>query len=259
MTISHNTTQGVVFITGGATGIGAASVKLFAANGWQVAFIDINDNAAAELIENHVPEALYVHADTRDFKEVEAAVAACIERFGRIDSVFANAGIHRRNTILDISEEEFDLVVKTNIYGTFHTLRATVPHLKANGGTIVINASDQSVIGKRGNFAYGLTKGALGQITKNLSADLAPFGIRVNAVCPGTIKTPLVDKLFESVSLKSGMSVEELWAEEDALFERGSAGTAEEVAELVYFLAGNRSSFCTGGLFPVDGGLTAVR
>lgn len=248
--------KNTIFITGGSTGIGAAAVRRFVAEGWQVAFADINDEAGQALAAE--TGALYRHTDTRDAAEVQAAVDAAVEAFGGLTSVFCNAGIHRRNTMLDTPEEEFDLVVKTNLYGTFHTLKAAVPAIIASGGgTVVINASDQSMTGKKASFAYGMTKGALGQIVKSLTLDLLPKGVRVNAVCPGTVRTPLVDRLFNEVSERTGESVESMWAAENADYARGRAGEPDEVAELVHFLASDRSSFCSGGLYLIDGGLSA--
>lgn len=245
-----------IFITGGSTGIGAACVRRFVSEGWNVAFADINDEAGAALAAE--TGALFVHADTRSQDEVQTAVDAAVDAFGGLTSVFCNAGIHRRNTMLDTPEEEFDLVVKTNLYGTFHTLKAAVPAILASGGgTVVINASDQSMTGKRASFAYGMTKGALGQIVKSLTLDLLPKGVRVNAVCPGTIHTPLVDRLFNEVSERTGESMESLWRAENSDYVRGYAGQPDEVAELVHFLASDRSSFCSGGLYLIDGGLSA--
>lgn len=251
-------TKKVAFITGGATGIGAAAVRKFATEGWCVACADINtadgEVLAAELGDNVV----FIKVDTRSRDELETAVAKTINIFGRLDAVFANAGIHRRNRLLDITDEEFDLVVKTNLYGTVNTLRATVPAIiRSGGGSVVINASDQVFIGKPGNFAYGLTKGALGQMTRTLALELGGDKVRVNAVCPSTVHTPLVDTLFNRVSATTGIPSADLWAEEDALFVRGRAGDPSEVAEMVYFLSSEKASFCTGGLYPVDGGLTA--
>ena len=245
-----------IFITGGSTGIGAACVRRFVSEGWNVAFADINDEAGKALAAQ--TGALFIHADTRSHDEVQTAVDAAVDAFGGLTSVFCNAGIHRRNTMLDTPEEEFDLVIKTNLYGTFHTLKAAVPAILASGGgTVVINASDQSTVGKRASFAYGMTKGALGQIAKSLSLDLLPKGIRVNAVCPGTVHTPLVDRLFNEVSERTGESVDSMWQAENADYARGRAGDPDEVAELVHFLASDRSSFCSGGLYLIDGGLSA--
>ena len=152
--------KNTIFITGGSTGIGAAAVRRFVAEGWQVAFADINDEAGQALAAE--TGALYRHADTRNAAEVQAAVDAAVEAFGGLTSVFCNAGIHRRNTMLDTPEEEFDLVVKTNLYGTFHTLKAAVPAIIASGGgTVVINASDQSMTGKKGQLRLRYDQGCV--------------------------------------------------------------------------------------------------
>lgn len=251
-----------VFITGGSTGIGAASVRKFISEGWNVAFADINAEAAASLMEElGDPERLmFSIADTRDREALRQAVDSAAERFGGIDSVFANAGIHRRNSLLDITDEELDLMIDINIRGTVNTLRAAVPRMiESGGGSVVINASDQWYIGKAKSFGYGLTKGALGQITRGLSIDLGEYGIRVNAVCAGTVRTPLVDNLFQRLEAADPehVSAEGLWAEENALYPRGRVGEPSEIAEVVYFLASDASSFCTGGHFLADGGLVA--
>lgn len=249
-----------IFITGGSTGIGKASVKKFLDEGWNVAFMDVNTAEAANTIaELKQPDrVIFLKGDTRNRQEVAEAVNKAVEKFGSIHSVFANAGIHRRNTILDITDEELDLMIQTNIYGTVNTLRETIPTLiKAGGGSIVINASDQWFVGKPHSFGYGLTKGALGQITRSLSIDMGQYNIRVNAVCAGTIHTPLVDNLFAKFSKIENKSVAEYWAEENALYSRGRVGTPKEVAEMVYFLASDKSSFCTGGHYLIDGGLVA--
>lgn len=249
-----------IFITGGATGIGAASVRKFIDEGWNVGFMDFNP-AEGEALATDIAtpdRLLFIQGDVRRREDIHRAVTAVTERFGGLDSLFANAGIHRRNTILDITDEELDLVIQTNIYGTVNTIREATPCLIARGGgSIVINCSDQWYIGKAHSFAYGLSKGALGQITRSLSIDLGEYGIRVNAICPGTIHTPLVDRLFEKFADKDGKTVAEMWEEENALYARGKAGQPEEVANLVYFLASDASAFCTGGHYLIDGGLVA--
>lgn len=249
-----------VFITGGSTGIGAATVIKFIKEGWNVGFMDINVHAAEMLQEIvHTPERLlFIKGNTRNREEIRLAVEATVNHFHALNSVVANAGIHRCNTLLDIADEELDLMIQTNIYGTVNTLRESVPYLiKAGNGSVVINASDQWFIGKANSFAYGMTKGALGQITRSLSIDLGPKGIRVNAVCAGTIRTPLVDNLFQQFADVNHCSIEDYWEDENRLYARGSAGDPKEVAEVIYFLASDAASFCTGGHYLVDGGLVA--
>lgn len=246
-----------VLITGGAAGIGAAAVRKFASCGWNVVFLD-PDKTSSESLLTVFPDVVYVEGTTRSRNDIKLAVSTAKERFGTLNAVFANAGIHRKNTILDITDEELDLVIQTNIYGTVNTLREAIPAIiGSGGGAVVINASDQSFIGKRASFAYGLTKGALGQITKSIALDVARYGVRVNAVCPGTVRTPLVEKLFERLSTSTGRPVEKYWEEEDREFPLGRCGLPEEVAELVYFLASDSATFITGALYPVDGGITA--
>lgn len=249
-----------IFITGGATGIGAATVRKFIAKGWNVGFMDLNEQVAAAVVRacGDTDRVLFMPGDVKNRADIRRAVNATAERFGGLDSVFANAGIHRKNTLLDITDDELDLMIRTNIYGTVNTLREAVPHIIARGGgTVVINASDQWYIGKTGSFAYGLTKGALGQITRSLALDLGPKGIRVNAVCPGTVRTPLVDNLFRHYEETGRGTAEQFWAEENALYMRGRAGEPEEIAAVVWFLASDESSFCTGTHFLADGGLVA--
>lgn len=243
-----------IFITGGASGIGAAAVRLFAARGWRVTFMDVHPKEAKELINSvDSPEPVcFIEGSTRSRADLDAALELAADDAGGVDAVFANAGIHRKNTVIDIDDEVLDELIQTNIIGTVNTIRCAIPFLaNAQEGTsaIVINASDQCFIGKAGNFGYGLTKGALGQLTRSSAIDLAHLGIRVNAVCPSTIDTPLAQRCLRTPESRRS---------EDRLFLRGSMGRAEEVAAMVYFLASDEASFCTGGLYPVDGGLTAM-
>ena len=239
-----------IFITGGASGIGAATVTKFLNEGWNVLFTDIHDPAVTD------QRSRFVRADSSKKAELERAALIAEQEFGGIDALFCNSGIHRRNTVLDITQEELDLVIQTNIYGTVYTLQAVLPYIIRRGsGSVVLNSSDQFFVGKAHSFAYGMTKGAIGQIARSLAIDLGPKNIRVNAICPGTIHTPLVDNLFAKFSAKDNKTIEQYWKEENALFARGQAGRPEEVAEMVYFLISDKASFCTGGHYLIDGGL----
>jgi len=246
-----NTTMNkTIFITGGASGIGAATVSKFISEGWNVLFTDINEPTTID------PRSRFFKADSSKKAELERAALIAEQEFGGIDALFCNSGIHRRNTVLDISQEELDLVIQTNIYGTVYSLQAVLPYIiKRGGGSVVLNSSDQFFVGKAHSFAYGMTKGAIGQIARSLAIDLGPKNIRVNAICPGTIHTPLVDNLFAKFSAQDKKSIEQYWQEENALFARGEAGRPEEVAEMVFFLISDKASFCTGGHYLIDGGL----
>lgn len=252
LTEKENQTIKTVFITGGANGIGRACARRFAAAGWRVAVMDICDEPG------DTGDIVYIKGSVRSKDDLSRAICDIMERFGRLDCLVANAGVHRSNTVLDITDEELDLVVGTNLMGTINTLRVAIPKMvESGGGSVVIMASDQSTVGKAHSFAYGLTKGALGQMAKSLAIDLAPKNIRVNAVCPSTIATPLVDGVFERCVSRDA-DLRELWDEENAIFLRGSVGRPEEVAAMVYFLASDEAGFCTGGLYPVDGGYTCM-
>lgn len=254
-----------VFITGGASGIGAAAVRKFAEQGWHVTFMDIHPKEAKELINSvDSPEPIcFAEGSTLNRSDLEATLELAADEAGGVDAVFANAGIHRKNTIIDMEPDDLAELLQTNIIGTVNTLQCAIPYLvnAADGASVVINASDQCFVGKGGNCGYGLTKAALGQLAKSAAIDLAHLGIRVNAVCPSTIDTPLYDRALAAVvarKKKDGLSIDKLRKQENAMFLRGSVGTAAEVAAMVYFLCSEQASFCTGGLYPVDGGYTAV-
>lgn len=245
-----------LFITGGATGIGRATVRRFLKENVAVTFLDINEAAAASLVSECGPERLhYVRGSVTHASDIEKALEQGYARFGNYDTLFCNAGVHRRNNILTVTEEEVREHLEINVMGTVSTLRLAVPYLVKNGGgSVIVNGSDQVFVGHANSFSYGLTKGALGQIVKGMAIDLGPHHIRVNAVCPGTIRTPMVEALFERLTEQDKDKVAALWAEEDAQFIRGSCGTPEEVAELVFFLASDSASFITGAHYLIDGG-----
>ncbi|MFO1350892.1 MAG: SDR family NAD(P)-dependent oxidoreductase [Gammaproteobacteria bacterium] len=249
----------VAFITGGATGIGRATVEKFAREGVQVGFLDRNEPAgAAAVAQLGAERVLFVAGDVSRRADVAKAIDRTAARFGGIDVLFPCAGIHRVNTVLDITEEDWDLVMNINLKGTLYVLMEGVPKLVAGGGgAVVLMASDQALVGKRGSFAYGASKGAVGQMTKSLAQDLGDKNIRVNAVCPGTIRTPLAEAAFDTFAARLGVPSAQLWEQEAQHYPLGKVGTPAEVAELVYFLASAKASFMTGGLYPIEGGLTA--
>lgn len=242
----------VCIVTGGSLGIGFAVCKLFSQNGYQVINLDIRD------FEQALPNAIWKPCDVSVVRDIEAAVNEVISSYQRIDALVCNAGIHVSATIEDTDEALLDKVLNLNVKGAYGAIKSCLPAMKEQGsGAIVVMGSDQSFIGKRNSFAYGVSKGALASMAKTTALDYAPYNIRVNAVCPGTIETPLFHNAIDNYVARSGADKNEVVAEEAAAQPIGRLGQPEDVAELTYFLCSNKASFITGSLYAVDGGYTA--
>ncbi|MEE3304785.1 MAG: SDR family oxidoreductase [Pseudomonadota bacterium] len=242
----------VCIVTGGSLGIGFAVCKLFSQNGYQVINLDIRD------FEQALPNAIWKPCDVSVVRNIEAAVNEVINSYQRIDALVCNAGIHVSATIEDTDEALLDKVLNLNVKGAYGAIKSCLPTMKEQGsGAIVVMGSDQSFIGKRNSFAYGVSKGALASMAKTTALDYAPYNIRVNAVCPGTIETPLFHNAIDNYVARSGADKNEVVAEEAAAQPIGRLGQPEDVAELTYFLCSNKASFITGSLYAVDGGYTA--
>lgn len=258
--VKGESAQRVVVITGAATGIGAATARKFAQEGYALLLGDVKDEELAALVselKSLTDAVLAVRCDVTDQASIKAMVAVGMAQFGHIDYLFVNAGIHRNNSILTLTPEELELMVKTNVFGAVYTIQAVVPYMIEQGqGSILINCSDQWFIGKKNNFAYGLTKGALGQITRSLAVELGEYHIRVNAICPGTIDTPIAQSALGKYAARVGMSLEDAYAEERELFILKRLGTPEEVANMAYFIL-TQATFSTGSHFGIEGGISA--
>lgn len=193
-------------------------------------------------------------------EQVAAAYQKVFDTFGAIDTVVANAGKHYSDSIFDLDYKAMMGVINLNIMGTVVTIHESLPYLNPTGASIVVVASDQSLIGKKHSLSYGLTKGAMGQMTKSMALDMGVKNIRINAVCPATIDTPLTRNALLKYVEREGIaefSMEGLLEEESNGIALGRIGKAAEVAELICFLGSEKASFITGGLYAVDGGLTA--
>lgn len=244
-------TNKISIVTGGATGIGAATVKKFADKGTKVYVLDINP------LPYTLNNVEFINCDVTNYDDIKRAVKSIVIKSKRIDYLFSNAGIHFVGDIENTSLEILDKVISTNIRGTFLTLKEILPIMRAQqSGSVVLMGSDQSFIGKANSAIYGATKGAIGQLTKSSAIDYAKYGIRVNCVCPGTIDTPLYHNAVKSFSEKTGISKEEIYHSLAIAQPTPRIGLPEEVADLVLFLSSEKASFITGSLYSIDGGYT---
>lgn len=238
----------VVIITGAGTGIGKATKDLLRSNGATVYNLDL-------VLQQEDLSEYFIVCDVRDKASLNAAVNLVYEKATRIDMLFANAGVHLFAGIEETTDKEFDNVITTNITGTFYTLKAVLPLMKAYGkGSIVLMGSDQTFVGKSRSAVYGLTKAAIAQLTKSTAIDYAPFNIRVNCICPGTIDTPLLDKAVDRFMSLTKAVKEEVYESLDKAQPAGRVGRPEEIAAVVAFLLSDENSFMTGSLVSADGG-----
>lgn len=250
-----------VYITGGATGIGAATVRKFAANGFAVAVFDINAAAVEKLATETSPGSVtFFHTDVRNRQAVQQSISAAAQQLGPPTTLFINAGIQKLAGIFEMEDDDIDAIIDVNLKGALYSVAAAAALMRDadNGGTIVLMASDQALVGKEGSIVYGATKGAVAQMAKSLSVALSPYKIRVNAVCPATVRTPLTERVFEWIANKHfDGDTEAAWQAEAKQLPIGRVAQPEEIAEIVYFLSQPSSSFITGALIPADGGFTA--
>ncbi|CAM5263377.1 SDR family NAD(P)-dependent oxidoreductase [Streptomyces tanashiensis] len=241
----------VVLVTGAARGQGEQEARLFAAEGAKVVLGDVLDDAGEALAkELGEDRAAYVRLDVTSEADWTAAVAAARERFGKIDGLVNNAGILRFNELVSTPLEEFQAIVSVNQTGCFLGIRTVAPEIAAaGGGTIVNTASYTGITGMAGVGAYAATKHAVLGLTKVAALELAAKGIRVNAVCPGAIDTPM--------SNPEGVDPEATAELYRKLVPLGRIGRPEEVAALALFLTGEDSAYITGQPFVIDGGWLA--
>jgi hypothetical protein len=237
----------VCIITGGSSGIGLSISSLFERNNYLVFNLDLTPSAVG----------VFQQCDVTDAEQVKTIIDS-ISSEHTIDVLVSNAGIHFSASIEETTEDDLDRVLSINVKGAFSAVKAVLPNMKKNqNGAIILMSSDQALIAKHNSFAYNLSKTALASMAKTTALDYAQYNIRANAVCPGTIETPLYHKAIDNYCEKSGANKETVHQEEAILQPLNRLGQPEEVAELVLFLASNKAKFITGSLQVIDGGYTA--
>ena len=241
----------VALVTGAARGLGACIGRLLHREGAQVVLADVRDEEGGALAASLGERAHYVHLDVASEGEWAAAIAAAHARFGPVRVLVNNAGIYRSCPTLEQGAEEYLQIVRINQLGVFLGLRACIPDMRAAGGGSVINiASTAGIEGVPLALAYTASKHAVVGMTRAAALEFGSAGIRVNAVCPGAMLTPLLAESFN-------VPLSELGAVPFANAPLGRMGDPMEIAPTVLFLASDESSYTTGSEFVVDGGLTA--
>jgi len=246
----------VALITGGTSGIGEATALLFAKEGAKIAITGRNQkrgHAVTEQILKDGGEAIFVRTDVRKADECRRVVAETVSAFKRLDILFNNAGIFYPHTVLDCTEEEWDLQIDVNLKGTFLMSKFALPGMIEQGrGVIINNSSGWGIVGGDAAAAYCASKGGVVLLTKAMAIDHGRQGIRVNCICPGDVDTPMLPEDARMRGQKwedylAGCSKRPL----------GRIGTVDEIAKAALFLASDDSSFMTGATLVVDGGGTA--
>jgi NAD(P)-dependent dehydrogenase (short-subunit alcohol dehydrogenase family) len=241
----------VALVTGAARGIGLATAKRFLAEGWRVALLDIE----AALLHSTVDEiadsdrTLALHCDVSDASAVTAAIDSLERRFGRLDALVNNAGVAIFAPLLETSDEDWNRILAVNLTGPLLCAKAAVPLMREQGGGAIVNITSISAVrASTLRSAYGTSKAGLAHLTKQLAVELASLGIRVNAVAPGPVDTAMAKAVHTA----------EIRADYHDAIPLNRYGLEEELAEAIFFLSSERSSYITGQILAVDGGFDAA-
>jgi NAD(P)-dependent dehydrogenase (short-subunit alcohol dehydrogenase family) len=244
----------VALVTGAKSGIGLATASRLAVEGAKVVLADVRDaqQEASEIVKEG-GEALFVRVDVSSGPQVNALMEKTLAAYGRLDVLVNNAGIELAKKVTDTTEAEWDRLMDVNLKGVFFCSKAAIPVMQRQGGGIIVNiASELGLVGGSEIAAYSASKGGVVQLTKAMAIDHVGDGIRVNCVCPGPVATPLLEAIIEA---SSNPEEERRSIVEKTLLKR--VGRPGEIANVILLLASEESSYMTGSVVVVDGGLTA--
>jgi NAD(P)-dependent dehydrogenase (short-subunit alcohol dehydrogenase family) len=237
----------VGLVVGGSSGMGNAVVRLLAQEGVSTHVLDVKPTA----------DGLFQTCDVADYEQVRRCIQQVLAQAGRIDLLFIAAGVHLFANIEETSIGDFERVLSINLKGPFYVLKEVLPIMRQQrSGNVVLMGSDQVFVGKGSSAVYGLSKAALGQLTKSTAIDYAPYNIRVNCICPGTIDTPMVAPSVQRFHQTSGTPVDEIYEMLRKAQPIQRLGTPDEIGKAVLFLLSGDCPFMTGALLSVDGGYT---
>lgn len=242
----------IAIVTGGGSGFGEGIAKLYAKEGAKVAILDLNLEAAKRVAGEIGPQAIAVHVDVGDFNSVEQASKEVLAQLGTPDILVNNAGTtHKNMPMLDISEETFDLVYRVNVKSIYNFAQALVPSMRDNGGGVILNVGSVAGIRPRPGLTwYNGSKGAANMLSKSMAVELAPWKIRVNAICPVMGATGLLESFMGMPDTPDNR------AKFIATVPMGRLAEPTDIANAALFLASEEAAFLTGVELPVDGGRT---
>lgn len=261
--MSARLSQKVAIVTGAGAGIGAAAATRFAAEGASVVCADVAADRAeqtASRIRDNGGMAIGVATDVSRSAQVRALVDRTVAEYGRVDVLYANAGVGGVGTAIDTGEEEWQRVIGVNLTGVWLCCKYVLPHMvSAGSGSIVNQASIGGLRGVPAVAAYSAAKAGVIGLTRQMALDYGPAGVRINAIAPGTVPTRLVQDIWASgAGLVSADGLEEQVARASELYPLRRVGTPDDIANLALFLASDEAAWVTGSVYVVDGGKTAV-
>jgi NAD(P)-dependent dehydrogenase (short-subunit alcohol dehydrogenase family) len=248
----------VALVTGGGSGIGAATCRAFAEQGARVLVADVNVDGGQHVAAELGPNTTFVRTDVTQLNSVQDAVKTAVGNFGRLDVLVNNAGVGHVGSVQETEQEDWQRLIAVNMTGVFNGSRAAVDQMlnqEPAGGLIINIASVAGMIGVARRFAYCATKGAVIAMTRQLSVDYVKQGIRCNAICPGTVYSPFVEGYVQRFHADTQEeTIKELHARQPV----GRMGRPDEIADLAVYMASEAAGFMTGSAVVLDGGWTAT-